>query len=129
MQPLIVTAAVVVHDGRILITRRPPGVRQGGLWELPGGKLEDGESPAEALRRELLEELALPVEVGLIYDVVFHHYDWGPVLLLAFRCRPEHLAVQNLQVAEHRWVRPEELAGFSFLPADDPLIERLASES
>jgi 8-oxo-dGTP diphosphatase len=128
MPPLIVTAAIVSHQGRILITRRPPGVRHGGLWELPGGKLEEDESPAAALRRELLEELDLPVEVGSVYEVVYHLYDWGPVLLLAYRCRPEHLTVRNLQVAEHRWVRPDELGGFSFLPADRALIVRLGTE-
>ena len=127
MQPLIVTAAILEERGKILITRRPDHCRHAGLWEFPGGKLEAGESPSEALARELREELDLPVSVGEIFDVVYHRYDWGPLLLLAYRCRPEHLRIRNLQVAEHRWVTPQQLTDFPFLPADLPLLVKLAA--
>jgi 8-oxo-dGTP diphosphatase len=125
MQPLIVTAAIICHEGRVLVTQRPPQARHGGLWEFPGGKLEADETPAAALQRELREELDLPVTVGDIFDVVYHRYEWGAVLILAYLCTPAHTSVRNLQVADHRWVRPEELPDFPFLPADFPLIERL----
>lgn len=128
-QPLLVTAAIVSHDGRILVTQRLPNARHGGLWEFPGGKLEAGETPEQALRRELLEELALPVEVGSIYAVSHHRYEWGEVLILAYRCRALSLQVKNLQVAAHRWLSPDELAALPFLPADLPLIERLQRDS
>ncbi len=127
MLPLIVTAAILEDRGRILITRRPDDCRHAGLWEFPGGKLEAGESPAQALARELREELDLPVAVGEIFDVVYHRYDWGPLLLLAYRCYPEHLHIRNLQVAEHRWVVPARLEEFPFLPADRPLLAKLAA--
>lgn len=127
MQPLLVTAAIIEQDRQILVTRRPPGVRQAGLWEFPGGKLEPDESPIQALQRELREELDLSVRVGPIFDVVYHRYDWGPVLLLAYRCHPLHLDIRNLQVAEHRWVDPQELLALPFLPADGPLVARLAA--
>lgn len=127
MQPLIVTAAILEEGGRILITRRPDNCRHAGLWEFPGGKLEPGESPAEALARELREELDLSVTVGAIFDVVYHRYEWGPLLLLAYRCRAEHLHIRDLQVAEHRWVPPTDLADFPFLPADRPLLAKLAA--
>lgn len=129
MQPLIVTAAIVAHQGRILVTQRPAAARHGGLWEFPGGKLEAGETPAEALQRELREELNLPVTVGEIFDVVYHRYDWGAVLILAYRCTPVHTRVQNLQVAAHRWLSPDQLASLPFLPADRPLITRLQQSS
>lgn len=125
MQPLIVTAAIIRQEGRILATRRPPDVRHGGLWEFPGGKLEADETPAAALRRELLEELDLPVTVDAIFDVVHHRYDWGAVLILAYHCTPTHTRIRNLQVAEHRWLLPDELAALPFLPADLPLVARL----
>ena len=125
MQPLLVTAAIIRHEGRILVTQRPPNTRHGGLWEFPGGKLEADESPAAALQRELGEELDLSVKVGEIFDVVYYRYDWGTVLILAYLCTPAHTRVRNLQVADHRWVRPEELSDFPFLPADLPLIKRL----
>jgi 8-oxo-dGTP diphosphatase len=128
MQPLIVTAAIIRHQGRVLVTQRPAGARHGGLWEFPGGKLEAGESPEDALHRELREELDLPVAVGAIFAVVHHRYDWGAVLILAYRCEPLHTRVRNLQVAAHRWLEPAELATLPILAADLPLIEQLQRE-
>lgn len=85
--PLIVTAGVVYKDDAVLIARRTAGALE-GLWEFPGGKLERGESPEECLTRELREELGLNVEIEDIFRVVYHVYAHGPVLLLAYRCRP-----------------------------------------
>jgi 8-oxo-dGTP diphosphatase len=125
MQPLIVTAAIVRHQGRVLVTQRPATARHGGLWEFPGGKLEADETPVAALQRELLEELDLPVTVGEIFAVIHHRYDWGAVLILAYDCAAVHTRIRNLQVAAHRWLLPAELSALPFLPADLPLIERL----
>ena len=129
MQPLIVTAAIILHEGRVLVTQRPQQARHGGLWEFPGGKLEAEETPVAALQRELLEELDLPVTVGDIFDVIYHRYDWGAVLILAYHCIPVHTRVRNRQVADHRWLLPEELTDLPFLPADQPLIDRLRYRS
>jgi len=126
MQPLIVTAAILRKDGRILITRRPQGKPHGGLWEFPGGKLEEYESPEECLRREIDEELALEIDVEGIFEVVHHRYEWGPVLILAYDCRPRGGAIRNLGVTEHRWVLPGELARFPLLPADVPIVRKLS---
>jgi len=125
MSPLLVTAALIRNGNRILVTRRPDHCRHGGLWEFPGGKMEAGESPNGALRRELLEELDLPVVVEGRFDVVFHRYPWGAVLTLYYLCRPEHFRIRNLQVVEHRWCRASEMADLPFLPADIPLVNRL----
>jgi 8-oxo-dGTP diphosphatase len=129
MQPLIVTAAVIRQNGKILITRRPDGKPHGGLWEFPGGKLHDGESPQEALRRELVEELALEIEVDEIFEVVYYRYDWGPVLILAYICRPVGGTIRNLEVAEHRWVSPGQIGTFDLLPADRPIVRKLLAVS
>ncbi len=125
MLPLIVTAAIIRSPRGVLLTRRPGGSRHEGMWEFPGGKLDPGESPPECLRRELLEELDLPVEVGAIFEVVYHRYDWGPVLILAYECQPLSDRIRNLEVAEHRWVPPEELSSYEILAADGPIVDKL----
>lgn len=125
MLPLIVTAAVIRAGDRVLITRRPDGVRHGGLWEFPGGKLAPDETPEECLRREILEELDLVVSVGPIFEVAHYRYDLGPVLILAYQCTPAGGSIRNLHVAEHRWVHPQDLSRFAILPADQPIIAKL----
>lgn len=128
MPPLIVTAAVLRRDGRILITQRPDGKRDAGMWEFPGGKLEENESPEEGLRRELREELGLEAAIGSIFAVVHHRYPWGAVLILAYEGRPLSGNVRNLEVADHRWVLPRELSDHPLLSADRPIVEKLLAE-
>ena len=127
--PLLVTAAVISDGDKILITRRPDDKRHPGLWEFPGGKVDPGESPEEALCREIREELDVEVQVLKIFEVVFHRYEWGPVLILAYSCRLLTSAIRNLGVVEHRWLYPSELPEFSILPADQPIIDRLIDPS
>ena len=125
----IVTAGIIRRQATVLLTRRPVGSRHAGKWEFPGGKLEDGESPAECLRRELLEELDLEVQVGAIYDVIHHRYDFGPILLLAYECTPLSETISNLQVAEHRFVLLNQLDRYDLLTADAPLVKKLMTET
>ena len=126
-QPLIVTAAIIRKGNQVLITRRPAGSRDAGKWEFPGGKLNSNETPEECLRRELLEELDLPVKVGDIFQVIHHQYTWGAVLLLFYECAPLGSEIKNLQVAEHRYVPVPELDSYDLLEADRPIIESLQS--
>ena len=123
--PLLVTAAIIFDGDRVLITRRPDDKRHPGLWEFPGGKIDHGESPDVALCREIREELDAEITVGEIFEVIFFRYDWGPVLILAYRCQLLTETIHDIGVAEHRWVHPEDLADFSILPADQPIINRL----
>ncbi len=123
--PLPVCAAVICHAGKILITRRPAGKPHGGLWEFPGGKIDHGESPHQSLIRELREELAIEISVGPIIETVYHHYDWGPVLILAYRCHWESGEIQHLEVDDHRWLAAHELSGHPILPADQPILDKL----
>src|SRR5579864_6910023 len=83
---VLVAAGVVIERGLVLLTQRRAGTHLAGAWELPGGKVDSGEDPREALRRELREELGIEVTVGDIVDVTFHKYepDHGAVLLLFF---------------------------------------------
>lgn len=126
MQPLIVTAAVLCRGDKILITRRPLDKQQGGLWEFPGGKLHGGESPEEGLKRELAEELGIEITVGPIFAAAYYRYEWGPVLVLAYLCRMQGGVIRNLEVAEHRWVEAAEISRFDMLPADLPIVQKLA---
>ncbi len=123
---LIVAALVIASDGRVLLTRRPEGKPLAGWWELPGGKVEAGEPPAEALRRELEEELGCASEIGAIEDVLHHVYEDNglEVVILVYRCAllGEPRAIE---VAEVRWVPVAELATLRVLPADQPLVDRL----
>ena len=123
--PLLVTAAVVFDGAKVLLTRRPDDKRHPGFWEFPGGKIDPGESPEQALCREMLEELDVEVRVSGIYEVVFYRYEWGPVLILAYQCELLTDTLRDLGVAEHRWVLPREMVNFNILPADQPIIDRL----
>ena len=125
MLPLIVTAAVIRDGDSILITRRPQESRHGGMWEFPGGKLDAEESPQECLRREIIEELGLEVAVESIFEIAYHRYEWGPVLILAFECRPLKGEIRHIGISDHRWVSPEEMPLYDILPADRPIIAKL----
>ena len=89
---VVVAAAVVIQNGRVLLTRRADGQHLAGMWEFPGGKLEDGESPEEALVRECREECGIEVEVGEILDVTHHRYPAKAVLLLFYRLSLIHIS-------------------------------------
>ena len=129
MLPLLVTAAIIHHNGKILIARRKANAPYPLLWEFPGGKVEKNEDPKECVVRELKEELDIDIEVKSVFDVVYYRYPEKPVLVLAYMCRWTDGIVKDLDVTEHRWVLPEQLAAFDFLPADLPLIQRLNGDS
>lgn len=107
---------------RIFITRRPEKAVYAGYWELPGGKVEPRESPRDCLKREFLEEVGLDIEVGTALSEIEHRYPHAHVLLHPFFCRRVAGEPCDLQVAEHRWVRPSELGDYQFPEANAPLM-------
>lgn len=126
---LVVAGLVTDDDGRVLITRRRPDQPLPDQWELPGGKMEPGESPAEALVRELAEEIGVRAEVGPIWDVLHHRYPDYDVLMLVYACRLAAGAEPRcLEVGALAWARPDELDRYDILPADRPLVARLQRE-
>ncbi|MBW2505061.1 MAG: (deoxy)nucleoside triphosphate pyrophosphohydrolase [Deltaproteobacteria bacterium] len=127
MLPLLVTAAVIIEEDKVLLTRRLDHCRHAGFWEFPGGKLLPEESPEMALKREISEELAIVVDVNQIFETAYYRYDWGSVLVLAYECRIVDGFIQNIGVAEHRWVALTELTTYQILPADTSIVERLVS--
>ena len=123
--PVIVAAAVIIRDGRVLLTRRGEGQHLAGMWEFPGGKLEAGESPEEALVRECQEECGIEVEVTEILEVTHHRYPEKEVLLLFYRCELRAGEVRHLQVADHAWVAPRDLDDYPLPPADERVVARI----
>lgn len=123
----VVVAAAVVRDGeRFLLTRRPAKAHLAGLWEFPGGKLEPGESPEQALVRECLEECGIDVTPLDVLDVTFHSYPTKDVLLLFYACElGARREVQHLEVADHAWVSAEELRRYELPPPDAKLLAKL----
>jgi 8-oxo-dGTP diphosphatase len=122
MSSLRVVAALLERDGLLFAARRSPERREGGLWELPGGKVEAGESDQEALARELQEELSIHVEVGAFVAEATHAYAHGTVTLVGYRCR---LVAGEPVLRDHdasRWLSARSIHEVEWAPADLPLL-------
>jgi 8-oxo-dGTP diphosphatase len=124
---LVAAVALIDADGRVLLQQRPPGKPMAGLWEFPGGKVHDGETPEAALIRELHEELGIDVTRSCLAPIAFasHGYDDFHLLMPLFACRvwagiPEPREGQVL-----KWVRPLALRDYPMPPADVPLVAQL----
>jgi 8-oxo-dGTP diphosphatase len=128
LRPLVVGAAVVRH-GRVLATRRTRPAEAAGRWEFPGGKVEPGEDPRDALSREVSEELGCGVAVGRIHEVVFHAYPDFDLYMLVYPCDIVAGIPQPVEVAEVAWVEARRLPTLDLLPADYPLARALAAEA
>lgn len=124
---LVVAAALVDPDGRVLIARRPEGKQLAGLWEFPGGKLDPHERPEDALIRELAEELGVEVKPACLAPLTFasHAYPDFHLLMPLYVCRRWSGAVRAREGQALKWVRPKDLRGYPMPPADEPLIPAL----
>ena len=129
IRKLVVAGLIIGDDRRILITQRRADQELPLQWEFPGGKVEPGESPVAALIRELGEEIGVMVEVGRIWDVLFHAYPAFDLVMLVYVCRIVEGAPRPIEVADVAWVAPRELARWDILPADRPLVDRLRVEN
>jgi 8-oxo-dGTP diphosphatase len=126
---LVLVAAVVLldPDDRILLARRPPGKPLAGLWEFPGGKVHDGESPEAALCRELAEELGIDVRPACLAPFTFasHRYPEFQLLMPLYLCRKWNGIVTAREGQELTWVRAARLRDYKMPPADEPLVAML----
>jgi mutator protein MutT len=122
--PHILVAAGLIwrKDGMLLISRRPDGGSHAGCWELPGGKVEPGETIAEALEREIMEELRVTVEAGPEFNRVTHDYPSLRVTLVGLHAKYLAGEPQALEVAEWKWVKPEDLRSFNYPAANERLF-------
>ena len=124
----LVVAGLIVRDGIVLITQRRADQALPLQWEFPGGKVEPGEAPVAALARELTEEIGVTVEVGKIWDVLFHAYPTFDLVMLVYVCRLVEGEPRAVEVADVAWVAPPDLPRWDILPADRPLVDRLVAE-
>ncbi|WBH17611.1 (deoxy)nucleoside triphosphate pyrophosphohydrolase [Sphingomonas radiodurans] len=125
---LVVAAALVRGDGRILVQQRPPGKQHAGLWEFPGGKIEPGEHPEAALVRELAEELGIDVDPVDFVPLMFASEALGErhLVLLLYRVMRWKGEPRAIEATELRWVTITELRMLPMPPADAPFVEILA---
>ena len=124
MNTINVVAAIIIKDNKVFATQRGYGDFKDG-WEFPGGKVEEGETPKEALAREIREELAADVRVGRLFDTVEHDY---PDFHLSMECYICEIAAGEMVLKEHeaaKWLARDELDTVDWLPADRGLIEKL----
>ena len=120
-----VTAAIMLKDQKVFIAQRRSEDRLAFKWEFPGGKLEDGETPEECLRREMKEEFGIEVSVGKFFGESIYTYEHGTIRLVAYITE---WTGGELKPIEHRdcpWVSIEELTAYELAPADIPLAEKL----
>ena len=123
---MLVTAAILTNDERLLVCQRKAGSRFGLKWEFPGGKVEAGESPEACLRRELFEELCIRAEIGPEIYRTEHRYSEGFLVRLLFFRVQQYTGVPTNHAFERiEWARRDELAGYDFLDADRELVERM----
>ncbi len=123
-----VVAAVVERDGRYLITQRRKTAVLPSLWEFPGGRVEERESDAEALGREVLERLEASVEVGELISFVSHPYEKYTVDLYLYQCRLLSDGLTCKAVQDFRWVTSDEFDRYDFTPADEASMNELLGE-
>ena len=124
MKTIKVVAAIIVKDEKAFATQRGHGKLKGG-WEFPGGKIEENETPQQALVREIKEELNTEIKVGPLFDVVEHNYSDFHLVMQCFICS---LVQGNLELLEHqdaKWVSKSTIDTLDWLPADFGLIEKL----
>ncbi len=130
MKMVLVTAVALIDtDGRVLLAQRPEGKSMAGLWEFPGGKVEPGETPENALIRELHEELGIETHVSCLAPLSFasHSYDDFHLLMPLFICRRWKGIVQPREGQKLTWARAGDLRSYDMPPADIPLIPILQS--
>ena len=121
-----VVAAVIVKEDLELYVQRGPGGSLPGLWEFPGGKIESGETPQQALAREITEELKFKVAVGEKVTTTIHEYDFGIVNLSTFYCELVEGTPQLVEHSQLVWSDPKDLRELEWAPADLPAVNLIS---
>src|SRR5690625_1957964 len=122
-----VVAAMIEQDGNILCMQRKSGTLA-NKWEVPGGKVEAGETLEEALKREVKEELACEIEVGVLIADVLHPYDFGKIRLLTFHCTITKGVPKLIDHLDKKWLSRKQLLSLDWVPADLTTVRRVLSQ-
>jgi 8-oxo-dGTP diphosphatase len=124
-----VVAGIVAKEGKILIAKRAEGQKMEGKWEFPGGKIEEGETPEEALIREFKEELNVDIEVEGFFCESIYKYEFGAIRLLAYKCKCDDKDFKLSVHSEISWAEPEDILKYDLAPADIPIGEKIRINS
>ena len=124
-----VVAALIRQEDRFLICQRPISKKRALLWEFPGGKVEPGKNPLQALIRECQEELSVSLQIGDLYAQAEHRYDDIHIRLSLYEARIISGTLTRNEHHDMQWIRPQEVKDYSFCPADTTIIQRLAQET
>ena len=124
-----VVAALIAAEGRYLVTQRRASAVLPNLWEFPGGKVEAGETDADALKREITERLGVEVEVAQMISYVGHPYEHYNVDLYLYECRLLTDGLHTRGVQAFRWIRSDEFDDYDFAPADEASMTKLLGDS
>lgn len=125
---LQVSAAIIVLNKKVLITKRSQNMSLPNLWEFPGGKVKENESPVDCVAREIREELRINIKVNRFYTTNLHKYDFGDIKLIAFIAELESGTIELTEHADFKWVDIDDLCNYEFAPADIPIVKKLEEE-
>lgn len=125
MDTVKVVCGVIFQNDKVFICRRKQGKALGGLWEFPGGKVEEGEEYRESLVRELDEELGMQVDVRDHFKTVVHAYEKLTIELIAFACAFRTATLNMTDHDAYEWVNPSELVNWNLAPADIPIAQQI----
>jgi 8-oxo-dGTP diphosphatase len=128
--PIHVVCAVILKEGLFLLAQRPPGKRLAGCWEFPGGKVEETETPEQALHREISEELGCRLQIIQPGPAIPWSYQWGEILLHSFLCEltEDSPMPENREHQALRWLSKNEIEYDGLAPADVPIIDWLLKD-
>jgi len=124
----LVSAGLILAEEMVLICQRPPGKHLAGLWEFPGGKVKPGESPQQALIREIREELQVEVRIGRPYEIIHYAYEFGSFLVMVFLAEIVEGQPEAIEHSQILWADAEVLSACEFLPANHDLVKKLVEE-
>lgn len=128
MKEIQVVAAAIIKDGKYFCAQRPEGKSLAGYWEFPGGKLEAGESPEQALVREIKEEFAADIEILDYVNEASYDYNFGRVVMKTYEAK---LLSEKLTLLEHQdstWLSPSELSTLNWAPVDRPAVDLISKK-
>ena len=129
MKTIKVTGAIIQNDNYFLIGRRGKDEKSAGMWEFPGGKLEEGESPKECIKRELKEELNIDAEIGELFSSYTYNYNHVSYELFFFKVNSFFGEPVKSVHDKLKWEKLKNFYKYDFLPGDGPLIDKLISEN